>query len=128
MIQIRPRETVILASDFVALYSWYRDVLGFRISRLFEGGYHYCNLETATGIAIGIGDAKEMGVQPGDRAQSCVLMQIEVDDVRAFFAHVEAKGGSVRFGPSLDEKDGFWYGGIADPEGNPIWVVDSLCP
>jgi predicted enzyme related to lactoylglutathione lyase len=69
-----------------------------------------------------------MGVQPGDRAQSCVLMQIEVDDVRAFFAHVEAKGGSVRFGPSLDEKDGFWYGGIADPEGNPIWVVDSLCP
>jgi hypothetical protein len=51
-----------------------------------------------------------------------------VEDVKAFFEHVKAKNGTVTFGPSYEEKNGFWFGGVADPEGNPIWVVDVNCP
>ena len=126
--QIRPRETVILASDFVTLVAWYRDTLGFNVTRLFEEGFHYCNLETDSGIRIGIGDAEEMGIVPGDRAANTVVLQIEVDDVREFFSELEPAGTTISSGPLLNEKDGFWFGGIADPEGNPIWVVDKNCP
>ena len=57
MIEIRPRETVILATGFPKLFAWYRDVLGFSVTRLFEDGFHYCNLESPSGIRIGIADA-----------------------------------------------------------------------
>ena len=125
--EIRPRETVILASDFTSLVAWYQDVLGFTASRLFEGEYHYCNLETPTGILIGIGDATEMGVEPVDRSQNTVILQFEVEDVQAFFTHLQKHGVSITMGPSFD-KEGFWYGGFTDPEGNPCWVVDGNCP
>ena len=128
MIEIRPRETVILATGFAELFAWYRDVLGFRVTRLFEDGFHFCNLETSTGIRIGIGDAAEMGVVPGDRSTNTVVLQFEVDDVKAFFAHLEKSGATISNGPAFDKNDGFWFGGFADPEGNPIWVVDKNCP
>ncbi|MBC8366463.1 VOC family protein [bacterium] len=125
---LRPRETVILAEDFTALVSWYRDALGFKVTRLFEDEYHYVNLESESGIQIGIASASEMGVEANDRSKNTVLMQYEVDDVKEFFEHLKSKGGKLTFGPSFDEKGGFWFGGVADPEGNPIWVVDKNCP
>lgn len=126
--EIRPREAVILASDFTALVAWYRDVLGFIVRQLFEDGFHYGNLETASGLRIGIADANEMGVEPGDRKSNTVVLQIEVDDVKAFFAHVEANGGTIASGPNHDPDADFWFGGFSDPEGNPVWVVDRNCP
>ncbi len=128
MIELRPRETVILASDFSMLVAWYRDVLGFNVTRLFEDDYHFCNLELPSGMNIGIADAKEMGVVPVDRTKNTVLLQFEVDDVKAFFDHLQKNGGIPTFGPSHDQKGGFWFGGFADPEGNPCWVVDKNCP
>jgi predicted enzyme related to lactoylglutathione lyase len=128
VVEIRGRETVILASDFRRLVEWYREVLGFSVTSLFEEDYHYCNLETVSGIRIGIGDAKEMGVKPVDRGCNTVLMQIEVDDVKVLFEHLAEAGGTKLFGPSFDEKGSFWFGGFADIEGNPIWVVDKNCP
>ncbi|NNE09282.1 MAG: VOC family protein [Gemmatimonadetes bacterium] len=128
MIELRPRETVILAADFDALVAWYRDVLGFAVTKQFEGEFHYCNLATASGIRIGIGSAEEMGVKPRDRADRTVIMQFEVDDVKSLFEHVERAGGTIVDGPKLDRKDNFWFGSCADPEGNPFWVVDRNCP
>lgn len=128
MVEIRPRETVILATDFSALVAWYRDVLGFKVIKLFEESYHYCNLETPSGIKIGIADAQEMKVVPIDRSSNTVILQFEVDDVKELFTHLEQTGASVTFGPSYDKKDEFWYGGFSDPEGNPCWVVDKNCP
>lgn len=122
------RETVILAENYDALVDWYVQVLGFRETKRFENGYRYCNLESEGGVHIGIAPAKEMGVVPGDRKNATVLMQIEVEDLRALFTMLPERGGAVTFGPALDETDQFWYGGIADLEGNPIWVVDSKCP
>jgi len=128
VIAIRPREPVILATDFTTLVSWYRDVLGFRVIQLFEEEFHYCNLKSPSGITLGIADAEEMGVVPKDRSSNTVVLQIEVEDVEAFFAHLKQKGGSITSGPSFDEKGGFSFGGFADPEGNPFWVVDKNCP
>ena len=128
MIDLRPREPVVFAVDFAAMVAWYRDVLGFGVTRLYEDDYHYCNLESASGIRLGIADATEMGVEPLDRRRNTVVLQFEVDDVQAFFAHLLRHGGSIGFGLSYDEKGGFWFGGFADPEGNPCWVVDKHCP
>ncbi len=125
---LRPRETVILSDGPSVLVAWYRDVLGFAVTREFSDRYQYSNLETSTGMRIGIASAKEMGVEPGERQNNTVVLQIEVDDVRGFFDHVREHGGEVTFGPSFDEKDKFWFGAIRDVEGNPIWVVDAQCP
>jgi predicted enzyme related to lactoylglutathione lyase len=128
MIALRPRETVILASDFQKLVAWYRDILGFTVTKLFEDQYHYCNLETASGIKIGIASAAEMGVEPTDRSTNTLVLQCEVDDPREFFTHLEQAGGAITSGPSFDKNDEFWYGSFTDPEDNPVWVVDKNCP
>ena len=128
MIDVRARETVILAAGFSELVAWYRDVLGFSVVNLFEDGFHYCNLETPSGIKIGIADAQEMGVVPGDRRNNTVVLQFEVDDVRELFAHLKQTGASINNEPTFNKQDGFWFGAIADPEGNPYWVVDKNCP
>ena len=126
--EIRPRETVILATDFAALVNWYKETLGFRVTKLVEDGFHYCNMETPTGIKIGIALASEMGVTPVDRGCNTVILQFEVDDVRELCSSIEAAGGTITGAPSFNEKDGFWFAGFADPEGNPSWVVDKQCP
>lgn len=128
MNELRARESVILASDFSAMIAWYQDVLGFKTVNLIEEGYHYCNLETASGIKLGIAAAEEMGVAPVDRANNSVILQFEVDDLRALFTQLEQSGASITGGPTFSEKDGFWFGSFADPEGNPFWVVDRNCP
>ena len=128
MLEIRPRETVILATDFSALVSWYQEALGCTVVKLFEDGFHYCNLETSTGIRFGIADAAEMGVTPVDRKNNTVVVQFEVDDVKEFFTQVEQTGATITNGPMFNKKDKFWFGGFADPEGNPYWVVDGNCP
>ncbi len=74
MSEIRGRETVVLADDYDGLVKWYRDVLGFRVIRLFDDGFHYCNLETASGIKVGIALASEMGVISTDRGAQRVIL------------------------------------------------------
>ncbi len=126
--RLTPREIVILADDYDAMVKFYTDVLGFRIAKTFSDGYQYCNLETETGIRIGIAPAAEVGVTPRDRTSNTVLLQVGVPDVPLFFQQLQRAGATVIFGPSFDETGKFWFGGIADLEGNPIWVVDEDCP
>jgi predicted enzyme related to lactoylglutathione lyase len=128
MINIRPRELVILADDFAKLYAWYRDVLGFKVTKLFDDDYHYCNMETDSGIKIGIASAKEMDMVPGKRANNTVVLQIEVDDLKELYTHMKEHGVTELNGPFFDKKNGFWFGGFSDVEGNPCWVVDKNCP
>ena len=128
MIEIRPREIVILADDFDLLVAWYRDALGFDVVRFFNDTFQFANLKTSTGIRLGIGSAAEMGVVPGDRQHNTVVFQIEVDDLRGLFAHLEQYGATITGGPSFDEQLKFWFGSFSDPEGNPVWVVDKDCP
>jgi len=127
-VRISPRETVILADDFDAMVAWYVEVLGFKVVKRFDDGYRYANLETESGIRVGLAPAAEVGVVPRDRANSSVLLQIQVADAQRFFERLEEGGSTTMFGPSFDKTGQFWYGGFVDLEGNPIWVVDEHCP
>ncbi len=126
--ELRPRESVIFADNLKRMVTWYQEVLGFKVDRMFDEDYAYCNLENSHGIQIGIADAKQMGIEPGDRKNNSIVLQFEVADVPAFLEHLQEVGGTVAFGPSFDKKSGFWYGGFHDIEGNPFWVVDENCP
>ena len=79
--KLYPREPVIFAEDFQALVDWYQNVLDFKVTHLVEEDYHYCNLENENGIRLGIANAKEMGVIPGDRRNNTVVLQFQVADV-----------------------------------------------
>ena len=125
--KIKPREIVILAEDYSALSSWYKETFKLDVTLEVSDNYHYSHMMNQQGLQIGVADAKEMGVEPQKRDRNTAIMQIEVEDVKAFFAYIEEQKGSIQFGPSLSE-EGFWYGAILDIEGNPIWVVDSNCP
>lgn len=125
---IRPRESVILADDYDALVAWYQTALGFELEKSFDGGFKYANLRSTGGVRIGVAPACEVGVEPRDRSRASVLLQVEVDDVRELLGALPALGGKVTLGPAHDEDGGFWFGGFADPEGNGWWVVDKDCP
>ena len=124
---IGPREPVIMAENWNAMVEWYERVLGFKQTYRVEDEYHYCNLETESGVKIGIADAQEMNVTIRQRSSNTVLLQFDVPDVKEFFEHIKTNGGTAVFGPSFDEVGKFWFGGIEDLEGNPIWIVDENC-
>ena len=128
MQELRPRETVILASDYEKLVRWYRDVLGMRVTDTFDDEFHYCCLKTASGSKLGIAPAAGVRVVPGDRSKNTVLLQLEVDDLHELFAHLRQADSVITFGPSREQQHGFWFSRFADPEGNPIWAVDKNCP
>ena len=125
---IDPREPVILAGDFDKLVAWYCDALGFRITRLLDTDYHYCNLASSAGMKLAIASAAEMKITQSDRSQNTVVLQVQVEDVSEFLESINQHGGTITAGPSFDKKDEFWFGSFADPEGNTFWVVDSNCP
>lgn len=128
MAELKGREPVVLAKDFTAMVHWYTQVLGFRVVQLFDQDFHYANLETEAGFKIAIASAQEMGVVPTDPGNNPVVLQFEVDDLRAFMDSLKERGGTILNGPTLDKSGGFWFGGFADLEGNPCWVVDKNCP
>ena len=126
--EVRPRESIILVEDFDALVKWYCDVLDFNVLKNYFESYHYCTLENKAGIILAIGLASDMGVELKPRTHNSIVLQFEVDDVVTFLTSVEEQGGLIT-GPAIyNEKDGFWFGSFADPEGNAHWVVDSQCP
>ena len=126
--ELKPRESVILVEEFDSQIKWYCDVLKFKVVKVFDVDFHYCNLENEAGIKLGIALASEMQVELKDRAQNSVILQFEVVDVKVFFAHIEKNGGTITGKASYNKKDELWYGSFADPEGNSHWVVDGNCP
>ncbi|MEM7263821.1 MAG: VOC family protein [Planctomycetota bacterium] len=126
--EVRTREPVILAEDFSALVSWYETALGWKTIQRFDEGYHYAVLEGPGGAKVGIADRKECGVEAGDRSRNGIVLQFEVDDLKAFFEEVVASGATVPKPAAFDPNGKFWFGGFADPEGNPYWCVDRNCP
>ena len=127
-IKILPRETVLLAKNHQLLINWYINNLNFKIINN-NSDIKYCNLETDSGIKIGIADMEELGNKNySKRIMNTVILQICTNDLKKLFKRIKNNGGSVIFGPSYDEGDKYWYGSVVDSEGNEIWVIDENCP
>src|SRR5688572_17860283 len=84
-----------------------------------------------------IGDGPIMSIDPGiggpepgpaghvrQGARSGVALYVQVRDLRASLALTAELGGSVTFEP-FDVPDGPTIAGIADPEGNPLVLVQQ---
>ncbi len=119
--------TVVMAADYEKLRDWYIDALELELEQEWTGKYHYAELVKNGKLVVGIADAKEMGVTPQAMKKNATLVaQFNVDDVAAFLARIREKGGDVSFGPSYDADEDLHFGGFADIEGNPNWVVQML--
>lgn len=116
---------VVLAEDYEKLIDWYVKTLNLNIKYQSKEGESYAELEHSGRLVVGIAKAEEMGVKPTTPRNNAVIIQLAVSDIRTLFDNVRKAGGRILFGPSLDEKGGYVYGGCADIEGNQIWVVEK---
>jgi predicted enzyme related to lactoylglutathione lyase len=122
-VKLQLMNAVILAENYEQLRDWYIDALELELGEEWTGKYHYAELVKDGRLVVGIADAKEMGVTPGERKNAAVVAQLNVEDVAAFLSRIKEKGGDVPFGPSYDADGDFHFGGFSDIEGNPAWVV-----
>ena len=127
-IKILPREIVLVAKNHQSLIDWYIDNLNFKI--VYNNlDIKYCSLETDSGIKIGIADMGSLGYESySKRIMNTVILQIATNDLQKLFKKIKNNGGSILFSPSYDDGDKYWYGSVADIEGNEIWVIDENCP
>ena len=114
---------VILAEDYDKLVAWYVGVFSLDIINRKEKDYHYTELAHEGQAIVGIARTEEMGIVPTKPRNNSIVIQIQVSDIEVLFERVRGSG-KVLFGPSRDKDEGFIYGGIADPEGNQIWIVE----
>ena len=115
---------VIMAEDWVRVRDWWIEALELELDGEWTEHYHYAELKRHGKFVVGIADAVEMKVTPGDRKNAAVVAQFNTDDIKGLFERVKAAGGEIPFGPSWEEHEKFWFGGFADIEGNVCWVVE----
>jgi catechol 2,3-dioxygenase-like lactoylglutathione lyase family enzyme len=114
---------VLLVDDLASVLRFYRDVLGFRVSRLDPGpGYRRCEdwayLEAGEmGLEIRARSVHGDGVPRGRPGR--VIPAFEVDDLDATIERLRESG--VAAGPPRREPWGSWTR-IADPEGNLLEI------
>lgn len=117
--------SVVLAENYEELIDWYVKTFDLNIQSQTQEGEGYTELEHSGKLVVGIAKAHEMGVHPTTPRSNTVIIQLAVSDIDALFDNVQKTGGRILFGPSLDEKGGYVYGGCADIEGNQIWIVEK---
>ncbi len=125
MVKLELMNTVLLAEDYARMRDWYVATLDLELKAEWTESYHYAELTREGRLVIGIADAKEMRVEPHAPRRNTTLMQLRVDDIDALFASVKEHGGETQ-GPSFEEKEKFRYGSFTDPEGNSVWVIETL--
>lgn len=125
MMDIHLLNPVVLAEDYEKLIDWYVKTFNLNIQSQTKDGESYTELEYSGKLVVGIAKAEEMGVQPITPRSNTVIIQLAVSDIQTLFDNVRKTGGRILFGPSVDEKGGYVYGGCADIEGNHIWIVEK---
>lgn len=125
IMKINSLHPMILAENYEELVEWYIKTFDLSTKYKAEEGENYTGLEQSGKLVVGIAIAHEMGVKPTSPRNNTVIIQLSVSDINKLFARVKKMGGKILFGPSLDEKEGYLYGGLADIEGNQIWIVED---
>jgi predicted enzyme related to lactoylglutathione lyase len=113
---------IILAEDYNKLVDWYIKTFTLDIKHKVEENYHYTELAQDGHVVLGIARTDEMGVTPTRPRNNSVIIQILVSNIHELYDRIK-DSGKILFGPFQDKEGGFTYGGIADPEGNQIWLV-----
>jgi len=116
---------MVLAEDYEKLVAWYIKTFDLTVKYKVEGKENYTGLEHSGQPVVGIASAREIGVEPYTPRNNTVIIQLVVSDINLLFAKVKESGGKIRFGPSIDDKEGYLYGGFIDIEGNQIWAVEE---
>jgi len=117
--------TVVLAEDYARLRDWYIQALDLELQKEWTEDYHYAELVREGKYVVGVAAANEMRVAPHHPRNNTSVMQLQTDDIEALFARVKEQGGEIH-GPSYEAKEKFHYGSFRDPEGNEVWVVQTL--
>ena len=123
--KLRLANCVILAEDYETLRDWWMSAVDLDLKQEWSDDYHYAELAFGGVDVVGIADATEMGAEPRAPRQNTAIPQLRCDDVEGLLARVKTHGGTVLFGPTLQEQEGFWYGAFSDPEGNQVWVFSG---
>lgn len=115
---------MILAEKYEELAEWYEKTFDLAIKTRVEEGEEHMELGTSSKVLFGFARAKEMGVKPSSPRSNTVIIQLSVKNIKELFDKVKKTGGKILFGPSLSDEEGYLYGGLADIEGNQIWVIE----
>ncbi len=118
--------SVIFAENYEKLIKWYMDTFDLEITSKTEEDYNYTDLGQSGRTYIGIAKAEEMGAKPTTPRNNSVIIQLSVSDISELFDKVKNSEGKILFGPSVEKKEGFRYGGLEDIEGNQIWVIEKF--
>lgn len=116
---------VILAEDYDKLVDWYIRIFTLDVKHKVDKNYHYTELAQDEQVILGIANTKEMGVIPTKPRNNSVIVQIKVSNIHELFDRIKGTG-KVLFGPTEDKDEDIVYGGIADPEGNQVWLVERV--
>ena len=116
---------IVLAENYEDLIKWYIKTFGLKKTATISDGYHYTELSFKKNPIFGIVKAEDMDFNPSSPRNNSVIVQLRVSDINFLFANTEAYGGKILFGPTRDEINNYTYGGIADIEGNEIWVIEE---
>lgn len=116
---------VIFAENYEDLVKWYQNVFNLKIITCENDEYHYTELGVENEVFIGITPSEEINHEAGNPRNNSCVMQLKVSEIKTLFEKVKIEGGTILFGPSLEEKSKFFYGAINDIEGNQIWLFED---
>ena len=123
--KLRLLNVVIMAENYQKLVDWYINALGLELQQEWTEDYHYAELAYDKHLVVGITPASELKHQPTMPRNNATIIQLVVSDIKAFYERIKKYEGKVLFEINFDEKEQFYFGAVADIEGNEIWVIQA---
>jgi len=111
--------TFIWTEDLPGLLSFYRDTFGLETDMEAQG---FVMFKTSSGAALGLGVHSEV---KGKSNEPRVMVNFSVDDCRAEYERLSAKGVKFIKEPEVDPGDGFVLATLVDPDGNTLQLFQE---
>jgi predicted enzyme related to lactoylglutathione lyase len=111
---------IIWTEDVARLVPFYRDTLGLKVQMDTPG---FVVFEAESGAQLCVGSHSEVKGQ--SREPNRVMIDLTVDDCRAEYNRLSAKGVQFVREPSQDQNDGFTIATMQDPDGNTLQLFQT---
>jgi lactoylglutathione lyase len=116
---------MIYVSDMERSVAFYRDTLGLPL-RFQSPDWSEFATEAVT-LALHGGGAPRQGPPPaGGLAAGTVATGFQVEDIRATFTALSARGVRFVMEPKLQEHEGIWLAVFLDPDGCPLSLSQRI--